>query len=539
MSRPARPFRVVVLTGRDDPSTVSVIHRVVEQPGVHLAGVVVDSDVRPRAERATDAIRRLTFPREVRSVRDLCARDGAPCLQVSLDSGEAVRQIAALEADLAVLVDRRPRGAGILGACRLGAIAVRIGGAAQGEDEWAAFWVLHGGEGSVGLAVHHQGPRGEGVGPIQRDAVAVSPRETLHSLGVKLDEAAGRLLAAAIATMAAGSPAVEAPAAAARTFPAPTRTERATLAARLGTKSEPLLKRMLKTVFYRACLDGGPIALRNAWLRARRRSRYTVLLYHRVNDVSRDNLTTSVDRFIEGLETLKRRYPVVSLAAMIEASRTGHYLGPNVVAITFDDGYADNCEVAAPILERLGLPATFFVSAGLVDTNVPFPHDGKSPYRFRNLCWSQVSDMAARGFEIGSHGWAHRNLAQCAPDEARSEIVRSRAAIEHKLGVAPRSFAYPYGGRQDITPEVARELRAAGFEIVASAYGGTNVGHVDPSNVLRVGASEAFGSLALRASVEGVTFQALKRSLGARGRLRPVSVAGATEAEIDGRRGGR
>jgi peptidoglycan/xylan/chitin deacetylase (PgdA/CDA1 family) len=539
VSRAPRPFRVAVLTGRDDLATASVIRRALAQPGVRLAGIFVDAAVQPRAETATDAIRRRIFPREIRSLRELCAREEAPYVELSPEPGELARRITDHGVDLLVLADRRARGAEVLGAARLGAVAARTGGAAQGADGWAAFWALYDRVGSVGLEVHHLVAAGEG-GAVRRDAVPVSSRETLWSLGVKLDEATGNLLAASIGAIASGEAAAAGTEAAApRTYPAPTRAERAALDRRLGTTGEPWLKRALKTAFYRVCLDGGPIALRNAWLRARRQTRYTVLLYHRVNDVSRDNLTTSVDRFIEGLGTLKARYPVVSLSAMVEASRGGHYLGPNVVAITFDDGYADNCELAAPILAHFALPATFFVSAGLVDTDVPFPHDGKSPHRFRNLAWSQVSDMAARGFEIGSHGWVHRNLAQCGLDEARSEIVRSRAAIEDKLGVTPRSFAYPYGGRQDINPEVARELGAAGFEIVASAYGGTNVGRVDPGNVLRIGASEAFDALALRASVEGVTFQAIRRLLGADRRVRPVTAPGTAEAALDRGPGGR
>ncbi|MGH7415890.1 MAG: polysaccharide deacetylase family protein [Candidatus Rokuibacteriota bacterium] len=545
MSTDSRPFRVVALTGRDDPSTMLAVRRVIERPGIRLAGVVSDrAPLAPdaRAARPSSPIRRLIFPDDVRSLSELCAREGVPYVAVdSLNSREAVRHIAALDADLGIVVGNRPLHRETFAAPRLGSIAVQE--ARTRDYHWAraAFWALHDAEPSAGVAVHRVAEPFDTGTLMLEETVSIASRESVQSLAVKLGDLGARLLADGAELIARGRiparPRLSSPG---RAYPVPTRAQRAALDRRLGTPREPLPKRALKAAFYRVGLDLGPIAARNAWLRRRRRSRYTVLLYHRVNDVAQDNLTTSVDRFIEHLGTLKGRYPVVSLSAMLEASRTGHYLGPNVVAITFDDGYADNCEIAAPILEHFGLPATFFVSAGLVDTATPFPHDGKSPHRFRNLTWRQVSDMAARGFEIGSHGWAHRNLAHCSLDEARSEIVRSREAIEHKLGIAPRSFAYPYGGRHDVTPEVVEEIRTAGFQVIASAYGGTNLGRLDSDNVLRVGVSEAFDSLALRASVEGVTLQAIRRSLGRwRGGRRKTGAGRRVALEVRTHRDGR
>jgi peptidoglycan/xylan/chitin deacetylase (PgdA/CDA1 family) len=273
---------------------------------------------------------------------------------------------------------------------------------------------------------------------------------------------------------------------------------------------ESPLKRWPKSAFYRICLNGGPVWLRNMWLRLRRRTRYTVLLYHRVNDSARDNLTISPARFAEHLDAVTRRYPVVGLRAAIEASREGRYLGPNVVIVTFDDGYADNHDAAAPILERFGVPATFFVTVGFVGTANVFEHDRHVPGRFGNLTWDQLRSLVARGFEVGSHGLSHANLARCMPDAARQEIADSKAILERTLGVPIRSFAYPFGGRQDVTEEVLREIRAAGYDVVASAHGGVNHGAVDPTNVLRTGASGAFDIVALRAQIEGVSLQSIR-----------------------------
>lgn len=283
-------------------------------------------------------------------------------------------------------------------------------------------------------------------------------------------------------------------------------------------RREPAFKRVPKTAFYWLCLRAGPAGLQRTWLRLRRRTRCTILVYHRVNDVSRDNLTTSTARFAEHLETLKRHYPVLGLSAAVTALREGRYLGPNVVVITFDDGYADNHDNAAPILERFGLPATFFVTAAIVGSREAFEHDRKSPHRFETLTWNQVRSLAARGFEIGSHGLTHRNLARCSAEDARREVVESRAIIEKELGLPVPAFAYPFGGQDDVTPDVLAQIRAAGYELIASAYGGANVGTIEPLNILRTGMSGSFDSLALRATIEGVSLQGLKQRLRSGGR---------------------
>lgn len=276
------------------------------------------------------------------------------------------------------------------------------------------------------------------------------------------------------------------------------------------------LKGCLKTAFYWLTLHAGPIGLRNAWLRLRRQTRYSVLLYHRVNDLSQDNLTTSTRRFAEHLSILKRHYPVLRLSDALEAMRAGRYLGPNVVAITFDDGYADNHDSAAPILERFGLPASFFVTVGHVSTSRPLEHDARSPHRFANLSWEQIRSLDARGFEIGSHGWSHKNLARCPLEEARREIRESRDRLAQELGHPVRAFAYPFGAATDLTPAVGREIRDAGFQVILSGYGGANLGTMDPQDVRRVSMSQAFDALGLRAKVEGFALQSLRRQFHAR-----------------------
>ncbi len=71
------------------------------------------------------------------------------------------------------------------------------------------------------------------------------------------------------------------------------------------------------------------------------------------------------------LRFLRRSTNVVDLREALAALTTGRPLPPRAVAITFDDGYRDQLELAVPMLERLGLPATFFLVPGLLDRTVP------------------------------------------------------------------------------------------------------------------------------------------------------------------------
>jgi peptidoglycan/xylan/chitin deacetylase (PgdA/CDA1 family) len=85
-----------------------------------------------------------------------------------------------------------------------------------------------------------------------------------------------------------------------------------------------------------------------------------ILLYHRVAEVDGDPHRLSVEpaRFADHIEHLRRHADIVPLRSVRTPSRRAR------VAITFDDGYADNATAAVPVLERLDAPATFFVVAG-------------------------------------------------------------------------------------------------------------------------------------------------------------------------------
>ena len=105
------------------------------------------------------------------------------------------------------------------------------------------------------------------------------------------------------------------------------------------------------------------------WLRRRRRRAHEphglVLMYHRIASVHVDpwNLAVEPGHFDDQLETLGHHVDFVPLRQLRASLRAGRRTRP-AVAVTFDDGYADNLLVAKPLLERHQVPATVFVASG-------------------------------------------------------------------------------------------------------------------------------------------------------------------------------
>jgi sugar transferase (PEP-CTERM/EpsH1 system associated) len=203
-----------------------------------------------------------------------------------------------------------------------------------------------------------------------------------------------------------------------------------------------------------------------------------ILTYHRVNDDHPgDRLSVHPLAFLEQMELLAASgRPVVSLDDALAALQGDGALPPDAVAITFDDGFRDNFDLALPILDRFRLPATFFLATAYMDGGLCFERYRGCCDRDRPLDWQQVREMVARGHAVGGHSRSHRELAGAPVEDVRGEVEGCRADIHRHAGILPTLFCYPRG-REDRS--VRRTVAAAGFAAACSVYPGVNAVGVD------------------------------------------------------------
>lgn len=266
-----------------------------------------------------------------------------------------------------------------------------------------------------------------------------------------------------------------------------------------------------------------------------------ILMYHSVMEqpsaeestLGRIMHTTKV--FTGQMEILARHYAPVSMDDVRDFVN-GKELPPHAVVVTFDDGYTDNLEVAAPILNRIGIPAIFYITVDCVENGtLPWPSRLRyaffttkepawkesnqaswplveSPQRERAylyacdqcaklagdpqevfvagverdlqisapaysrklmMTWDQVRSLAKKGHAIGSHTMTHPNMAYVSRDAAKHELVKSKQQLERMLGAAVPHFSYPCPA---LTPHWSQQTleasRDAGYQTAVTTVDG-------------------------------------------------------------------
>jgi peptidoglycan/xylan/chitin deacetylase (PgdA/CDA1 family)/GT2 family glycosyltransferase len=114
------------------------------------------------------------------------------------------------------------------------------------------------------------------------------------------------------------------------------------------------------------------------------------------------------------------------------------------VLVSFDDGYTSNYDYAAPVLERMGIPAVLFMVTGRIGQwNTWDTAAGATRLPLMNA--EQLTDLVARGWEIGAHTRAHAHLSALRPNALEDELIEARDEIVRSGLPRPRLLAYPYG----------------------------------------------------------------------------------------------
>ena len=274
-----------------------------------------------------------------------------------------------------------------------------------------------------------------------------------------------------------------------------------------------------------------------------------ILMYHRVND-DQDclGLTVRPELFAHQLQYLKDNYEVITLAEAVSHIASGS-ISNNYCVITFDDGYRDNYQIAAPLLAEYGVPATIFVTCDAVETGqfgwgafdrtllttkvgqIDLNRWGVGQYELINqaareqavitlhrllkklpdavkqeivahvvatygdgtggqrtmMTWAEVAELAAGSLvTIGAHTVSHPILSRMPEAQARYEICEGKRTLEGKISRTVNFFAYPNGRREDIGPNIVALVKQAGFHAACTTIPGQNATGADPFELRRI-----------------------------------------------------
>ena len=198
-----------------------------------------------------------------------------------------------------------------------------------------------------------------------------------------------------------------------------------------------------------------------------------ILMFHHIarDRGSRPNssLFVSLDKLGEiAVWLLKRKMSSITVAELGARLRNegGRRSLAGKFVLTFDDGARNNYDLAYPLLNELGLTATFFVPTDYIGKR-----SGWSKHRapFDVMSQEQIERLCSAGFEIGSHGCRHRRLTSLSDSELAAEATKSKSVLERITGESVQSFAYPYGC---FNQRVVERIAAAGYRCACSTIKG-------------------------------------------------------------------
>lgn len=327
------------------------------------------------------------------------------------------------------------------------------------------------------------------------------------------------------------------------------------------------IKRFLKVVFCQCVYYGGLFHwyIRLVFLR-KKDFGAVIINYHRFVESLESQLETKstvvhrIEDFRREIRFLKRYFHIASLDEVAQNLREGKRFKQPTVALTIDDGWRDNYELLFPVLKKENVPATIFLTAGVIGTDrqmwfhrlsevmrrtkkqVLFLNGRlhKKTYflnslnkrrrayiailqelkdvdigerdrylseienqlgRIANaipvmLDWSQVRAMHKQGVSFGAHSCTHPILTNMPLEDAKKEIIESKRIIENKLEEPVNHFAYPNGRPKDFNEELRKFCQQSGFQSICSCDYGHNRYAADVWSLKRIGSEVPIGLFA-------------------------------------------
>jgi peptidoglycan/xylan/chitin deacetylase (PgdA/CDA1 family) len=225
-------------------------------------------------------------------------------------------------------------------------------------------------------------------------------------------------------------------------------------------------------------------------------SRVLILMYHIVDEpraAVEAKYCCTPERFAEQMRCLRdsgrRLLGLDELADRIDRREPPE---DGSVAVTFDDGFEATVRNAVPVLSKYGVPATMFLLSDRFGGSNDWM-EGRGFPRRRIASHADALELIEAGVTLGSHTRTHVRLPAATDVQVDDEIRGSKAALEQRLGLQVRHFAYPFGQFD----ERAREaVRRAGYRTACSTRSGFNRIDADRFALRRI---EVFGSDTLAA----------------------------------------
>jgi peptidoglycan/xylan/chitin deacetylase (PgdA/CDA1 family) len=182
-----------------------------------------------------------------------------------------------------------------------------------------------------------------------------------------------------------------------------------------------------------------------------------ILMYHSISLKRHNSLFVPPKVFEQQMEHLKKAgYHTLSFKDL-KKWKTGKAIPNKPILVTLDDGYLDNFTIVYPILKRLQMKATIFVTSDFIGNS-------------NHLSWGQINEMEQSGYiEFGVHTRHHVDLTEQSPVKLKDEIMGAKLRLDKKLGRETIAFAYPSGRYNH---NVVEAVKRAGFEFAVTTASG-------------------------------------------------------------------
>ncbi len=188
-----------------------------------------------------------------------------------------------------------------------------------------------------------------------------------------------------------------------------------------------------------------------------------ILMYHHVGDWGAANAdwapyVVKPQEFQRQLDwLLAHQFHTITFQELLAYQSSNVRPPAHSVILSFDDGWAEDVDIAKKFLTPRGMRGVFFVYTGAVAEQ-----DNGSGY----VSWNQVRQLEAAGHEVQSHTVSHAPLNTLAPSRLEFEMINSRDTMQAHVGHSVEVLAYPFGRHDE---RVIQATRDAGYKLGIAA----------------------------------------------------------------------